>query len=505
MEIIQERETTVTEILSAVRHTAVYGLGNVLAKALGFLMLPFYTHYLNPADYGILEILDLSMSLFSMFLTMGMTAAVLRCYAVANSQEEKKRIVSTAFVFVAVTGLAAAVLGLAAVRPVSASILGPAVPAKYLLLSFASFILSYVALLPRTYLRALEASGTFTLVDTLALCLMLVLNVYFVMSLKLGLEGILLSSVIAGGIQTVWLSIWAISRVGIHFRFTYLSQLLRFGWPLMFSNLAMFALNFSDRFFLQHLTSFKVVGIYAVGYKFGFMLNYLLVQPFYVMWQSRMYLIHAQSNHADTFRQIFVLYSLLLTFAGLVLSILSPEIIHVMVGPQFRASQDVIPIVVLAYVCWGIGFYAQTGMFLTNKTNLIGLIAIAAGGLNLVLNWVLIARYGMMGAAWATLLSFIAIGIGSYFVSERVFPLRLSAGRLTLAMTLATGLYLLSRSFTSYPLGIAIVAKVLLLISFPIFLWKLRILAPPDITILSETWNRTIPRSLAFLGANSRA
>ena len=73
-------------------------------------------------------------------------------------------------------------------------------------------------------------------------------------------------------------------------------------------------MNFSDRFFLQHLRSLEVVGIYAVGYKFGFMLNYLVVQPFCAMWEPRRYFIFEQPNHPAVFSQIFTLYAFLLTF-----------------------------------------------------------------------------------------------------------------------------------------------------------------------------------------------
>src|ERR1700722_4289869 len=97
LETIEEKGEVAREIQTAVKHSAVYGLGNVLAKALGFLMLPVYTHFLNPVDYGILEILDLSMSLIGMFLNMGITAAVLRSYAGAGSDEERKTTISTAF------------------------------------------------------------------------------------------------------------------------------------------------------------------------------------------------------------------------------------------------------------------------------------------------------------------------------------------------------------------------------------------------------------------------
>src|SRR6478672_9230888 len=96
---IAQHETIHTEIRTAARHTAVYGLGNVLAKVIGFLMLPLYTRYLKPVDYGTLEILDLSMSLLGMFLNMGITAALLRCYASAKTEEATRKTVGSAFLF----------------------------------------------------------------------------------------------------------------------------------------------------------------------------------------------------------------------------------------------------------------------------------------------------------------------------------------------------------------------------------------------------------------------
>jgi len=480
VETVQERETILKEIQTAVRHTAVYGMGNVLVKALGFFMLPFYTHYLNPVDYGILEILDLSMTLFGLAINMGLVPAFLRCYAAAESAAEKRKVVSTGCLFVSVTGLLTFLAGLGLVRPASTLIFGPQVPATYVMLSFAALILSWMANLPRTYLRALEASGTYTIVDILTVLLLLTLNIVFIAVFKLGLVGILLSSVIVAALQLILLAGWALSKVGIGFSRPYLRQMLGFGLPLIFSNFGLFVLNFSDRFFLQHLRSLDVVGIYAVGYKFGFMLNALVIQSFFVMWQSRMYAIHAQPQHPKIFRQIFVLYALVLIFAGLVLSLFSPEIVRVMVSPKFAASRDVIPLVVLSYIFYGLGYYAQLGLFLTDRTNLVGMIGAAGAVLNLALNYLLILHYGMMGAAWATLLSFVAMAAGSYCLAQRVFPLPLGVGRVAVMMMLGTGFYLFSRSRMD-SLGIALLTKVSLLFAFIVVVWKGRILSSAEV------------------------
>jgi O-antigen/teichoic acid export membrane protein len=252
--------------------------------------------------------------------------------------------------------------------------------------------------------------------------------------------------------------------------------MLGFGIPLIFANMGLFVLNFSDRWFLKHFWSFDVVGIYAVGYKFGFMMNYLIVQPFFIMWQSRMYAIHAQAEHPKIFRQIFALYGLGLIYAGLAMSIFSPEVVHLMVGKTFAASQDIIPIVVFSYIFYGLSYYAQLGLYLTDKTRAIGAIGAVAAVLNLVVNYFLISRYGMMGAAWATLISFAFIAVVSYWQSQRVFKLALGVGRVLICMALATGIYLVCRLFAPQALWQAVALKLFALTLFPVVVLKAGIL-----------------------------
>lgn len=476
MQIVQERNAVLKEIQTAVRHMAVYGVGNVMVKAIGFLMLPFYTHYFTPKDYGILEILDLSMSLFALVLNMGLTPAFLRIYAAAESPEERRHVVSTGSIFGIVTGVLTFLAGVGFVGPATLLIFGPNVPSTFILLSFSSLVLNYMANLPRTYLRALEASGTYTIVDTGGVFLLLALNVWFIAVLKVGLVGVLWSSVIVGALQFAGLSAWALRRAGFRFRMPHLRRMLAFGTPLILSNVGLFVLNFSDRYFLQHLRSLDVVGVYAVGYKFGFMMNYLFVQPFFVMWQSRMYAIHENPEHRKIFRQFFALFSLGLIFAGLAMSLFSPEVIRLMVEPRFAAGQDVVPIVVLAYIFYGLAYYAQLGMLLTDRTKLIGVIGAAAAGLNLVLNYFLISRFGMMGAAWATLISFAAIAGACYWGSQRVFPLPLGLSRVGFGLLLAVALYLPCRFWSPFGLGGTVALKIAALAAFPLLAWKSGIL-----------------------------
>jgi O-antigen/teichoic acid export membrane protein len=237
------------------------------------------------------------------------------------------------------------------------------------------------------------------------------------------------------------------------------------------------------------------VGVYAVGYKFAFMLNYLVIQPFCAMWEPRRYVIYNDPDHPKIFGQIFVLYALLLVYGGLAVSAFSPEIVKLMVGPKFADSQNVIPIVTLAYVFWGIGYHVQLGMILRNRTKLIGTISAGTVVLNIGLNYFLISAYGMIGAAWATLLSFLATAAGCYWCSQKVLRLPLGIARVAGGVVVAVTIYAISQLVPVESPWMSLLIKSGLLCVFPMAVWKLRILSPGEKTTLLATARSALARA----------
>jgi O-antigen/teichoic acid export membrane protein len=308
------------------------------------------------------------------------------------------------------------------------------------------------------------------------------------------------SSLISALLQAGLLSWWMLRRVGLRFSKDLLGQMIRFGLPLILSNTALFTLNFSDRFFLRHSASLDAVGIYAVGYKFGFVINYLIVQPFLVMWQARMFIIHKSPDHPAIFGQIFAIYANVLIYAALAVALLSPELVYYMVDPRFAASREVIPIVTASYVFWGLGYFAQLGMFVTDKTGWIGVTSLGAACLNLGLNYVLIGRYGMLGAAWATFLSFLVIAAVNYVISQQLLPLPLGLGRVAMSTALAASVYLVFAMWSRTPDVPLLLVKACVLCAFPMALWKMRILSSAEVGTLVSAADAAFNRLTRMLG-----
>jgi O-antigen/teichoic acid export membrane protein len=485
-EVIESRTAVTSELHAAVKQSFIWGLGGVLAKAASFLMLPLYTHYLAPSDYGVWELLDLSMSLLGMLLNMGLTASILKHYAAAETQEDRRRIIGTSLVFALLTGSVVLAVGSALIPAATRALFGKGFSSIYLFVSLAQSVMAYVANVPYTLMRARNQAQRLVAYDTGVLVFILILNIYLVVFLKLGLLGVLLSPVLVGTVKTIVLFVNTRHGFGMSIDPKRLRQLLAFGAPLVLSNLTMFVLNFSDRFFLREFRSLETVGIYAVGYKFGFMLNFLVIQSFNMMWQVRMYVIYKQADHRRIFQHIFVLYSLVLIGSGLGLALFGPATIPVLVDQRYIGAATVIPVVTLAYIFLGIGYFLQVGMFLASQTMLVGMVSAMASLVNLVLNYVLIRSFGMTGAAWATLLGFLTLAIGSYFFSERVCPLRLGVGRVIKALLLAVGAYLISQWQVSPALWAILLWKALWLVGFGASVWAAGVLSADEIATLID-------------------
>ena len=87
------------EVKSVTKHFLVYGVGNVLSKIAGFILIPVYTHYLATSEYGTLELLELTTYVVGMFLAVGISESVMRFYYDSDEPDKRLEVVSTALLW----------------------------------------------------------------------------------------------------------------------------------------------------------------------------------------------------------------------------------------------------------------------------------------------------------------------------------------------------------------------------------------------------------------------
>jgi O-antigen/teichoic acid export membrane protein len=385
------------------RHTLVYTAGIVIGKIASFVMLPVYTRYLTPADYGVLELLGMTIDVIGMITGIGLVAGVFKFYSAEEDPAEKNAFISTAAL--SVVGLAAvtSIIGSALAPELSKLIFGANANPFYLRLYFLLYFLQNFEYVPLLLIRAENRSALFVTVNAVKLVAMLSLNILFVVYLRMGIEGVLTSGIIASAAMTVGLTFYLIRRIGIRFSVDKFRRMLRFGSPMVLWSVGTFILVFSDRFFLNHFTDTATVGIYSLAYKFAFLLSALAVVPFQTVWDVQRFEVAKRPDALAIYARVFLYLNVMLGGVGVVLSLFVRDILSVMSDPAFLPAYRLVPLLVAAQIVFTWAAYWNLGLYISGNTRTMAIGAMVLVPVTLILNYVFISRFGIYGAAWATL------------------------------------------------------------------------------------------------------
>jgi O-antigen/teichoic acid export membrane protein len=193
---------------------------------------------------------------------------------------------------------------------------------------------------------------------------------------------------------------------------------LKFGLPLIIAGISTPILTVSDRFFLNMFLPLEQVGIYNIVYKFGMIINILLVMPLSMGMSPYMYRIGSLNSEHKFYSDIMFYYSVIGSVLVLMISMMASPMIELFSTKDYLIAAGIIPIVSFAYLISGFNSFFSISIALNNKTKIIGIIASFGIIINLLLNYYLIQNYYLMGAAWATVISYFLITI-MYYVSAK--------------------------------------------------------------------------------------
>ncbi|MDP2960845.1 MAG: oligosaccharide flippase family protein, partial [candidate division Zixibacteria bacterium] len=175
------------------KHTAIYSTADLLAKAVGFFLLPIYTRYLSPADYGILELLSVSLTIIMIFVQQGMQTSFFRAYSFdyKDKKEEQKEVVSTSYLYL----LLSSFILLGALFFFSRQINNLLFQSKdYTTLVQLVLVTAFfhtISAITFQLFRAKLQSVKFSLVSILRFLINVFFNIYFILKLKMGLTGVI--------------------------------------------------------------------------------------------------------------------------------------------------------------------------------------------------------------------------------------------------------------------------------------------------------------------------
>ncbi len=334
--------------------------------------------------------------------------AVFRYYCTATSIDEKNSIIASAlFLGFMLNGVGSIIIAVLS-EPLAVAIFSDPSFKTYIALFAVTMFLIPLNQIPLTHIRAQQKPWLFLFFSIFRLTLQLSLNIYFVVSLNLHVEGVIYSAVISSIITAILLTGYSISTAGLRVRISECKRLFTFSLPLKIASFATFYLTFGDRYFLNLFSDLSQVGIYALGYKFGFIFTLLAWTPFERMWDAEKYVVAEKPDAKAIYQKTFLYTSSILIFLGLCISLYSKDLLKIMADPAFLNAYKIVPIIIIAYVFQAWSKFCNLGILLKAKTMDIAYSEFFAAIIITVAYFFLIPAYGIFGAAWATVIGFSA-------------------------------------------------------------------------------------------------
>jgi O-antigen/teichoic acid export membrane protein len=452
---------------------ARYAIGGLLARAVAVAVVPVYVRHLTVEEYGLHALALINEQVLVIVSAYAIVNAVGRFYADVRGTEGEAEVVRTALICVSVSAAAAAVLlsaaapyvarltleasdrGTAAVRLISVSLAGNC------LVNLASIVL---LLQNRQWAYACCVSGT----QLLAAAFSIITLVWWPGGLIGLLAGYAAASFGAGVVAAAWLALRfraAASR-------TTARSMVRYGAPLVPAALLMLALSSTDRYVLRSVHGLEIVAVYSAAFLVASAAGLAFVTPFRLMWSSLMWRMRRHDDEATAHRRVFEAYIVVQVVLTGVVAVSAEPALYVVGGgvAWFTSAAALVPLLYIGFVAAGAADVLSAGYFFESKTSYHVRSVAAAAVTTLVLNLLLVPRFGVWAAALAYAAGFLVLAGTAYRYGRRFFEVDhqwwlLVRRALPAAMATATAVLAL-RAWPGM-VGIAIALLALLVVGVP--------------------------------------
>ncbi len=447
------------------KNTSIMGVGAFLSKVLVFLLLPLYSSVMSTSDYGIADIVAQSANLLQPLISLGICTAVFRF--ACDKKENEKSIFTIGFLT-----LCFGMLIFLALTPLLSKVY---VLKEYMLLLGLYVFMFGLHTLCGQYLRGIGEVKKFAVKGVICTVLTLVFNILLLLVFKLGITGYLAANILADFFTVVYM--FRAGKLVEAFEIKSFSvqlfvSMVKYSLPLVPAGVFWWVTNMSDRYMILYMIDESASGIYAMSYKIPNIIT-MLTGIFSDAWQMSLVEESNQGSVSKFLTRIFEGYKSVLFIAGSVIILFVKVVTGILIRNDFYVAWRYTTFLVVATIGMSMVNFISV-IFHVKKKSLNSLLCSVSGaGINIICNVVLIKAYGAMGAAIATLLSYVAV-----YVIATVRSLEYVKYRVYFTKTLVNfGLLILQSIFMVYVPGVlsyvlsAVVFIGVLVVNMPVFLF----------------------------------
>jgi O-antigen/teichoic acid export membrane protein len=461
---------------------AAYTASSVLSKLIAVFLLPIYTHYLSPSDYGAAEVMLASVIAASIVVRLGVIEAILRFYYLPN--ERSPAVVATGFasLFWGATILSLVLFPIAG--PISQALLGheDAGLARLAILGLWAQTLYEYAL---TLLRLDERAKAYFGITIVNVLITIPFTVFLIVVEGERASGILLGTYATGAAVTVWMLWRERRRLALVPDTPLLRRMFRFGLPTMPAELSLYSLNFIDRIIIARTVGLAEVGLYALAVKFAQAMQ-VLVRGLQLAWPPLAYSIQDDDEARRVYSSIFTWFAAVLAFAASGLWLESRWIVRLLAAPDFFASYQAVGLLATGIGLYGLYLAMVVILGRTGRTEYSFPATIAAVVTNVILNLILVPSHGIVGAGLALVGSYVVVLVLMYAFTQRLFPVPYEWRRLALVLLSAAGVVAAGELLLPTSGAIGLLSRGVLWLAYPGILYLFGFLHEEERTGLAE-------------------
>ena len=490
-----ETVTLYDKIKNTFKHTFIYSIGSLVNSAFGIFLVPLYTRKLRANEYAILALLTLTFTLLSGVLKFGLHQAFFHNYYATKEPTQRHRIVGTALLFLLLSTSVFTVLLYNIAPQLSALIFkGDTTKDGLLRIIFLITFFEVLKSLPDSMLRAEFRSVRYSLLNIFSFVLEVGLIIYFVLFVEASVKSVLMGKLISGIIEAVLFYFTVRRDLSLQFSFVELKELLHFGVPLIFTALATNLFFMSDRFFLEHFSGEREVGVYALANNIVGAVTMLATMPFAQVWTVMRFKVMHEDGAEEYYSRVLTYIVFLSMFLSLGAAALGGDLVLLYAHRSYNLLPTLLPLLAIAVVFDSASRVLNVGITLRKRTIYGSLLTVVALAFNIALNFILIPRYGSLGATISTLISYLFFAGLRYGVSNYFFKVKYEWGRVVAAFAVGIVITVLFYAIDykrgdaphTLTLVLSMSLKVLLALSFPLVLFALKFYDPRELHRLTE-------------------
>lgn len=465
-----------SEIKFLLTHSSIYGLGTMISRVTSLLLLPLYTRYLTPSDYGVLSTIEITSGLIGIVVTIGIALGLSRFFYESDNIKDRNLVVSTTFLVYAVVAMLALPFLFLSTKTFSLILFGKVDYWNLFAISFFTLIIQGVNDIGVMYLRLLKKSTVFILITISRLLFIILLNIVFIVHFQMGILGILYSSLIISLLYGLTLTFFILWRTKIKYSHQLAIDMLKYSIPIIPSRLAETLVKQSDKYFVLHFFSTAQLGIYSLSLKIGNSVHDLLTVPFNMAYIPRRFEIMQRADAKSIYARIFTYYMFLMINVGLAISMFIPEILRLLVTPEFFEAARYIPLVVFSMIIFGSHRHLEFGILYSKKTKFLAYINVTTSIVNLLLNYLFIQNFALWGAIISSIVALSIQAFAFYYFSTKHYAIKYEFSRIIKVCILAIAFYLGSTQINFTFVLINVIIKIGLFIMFFLSFFYMRIL-----------------------------